>query len=468
MDTTVESPHDRARLVLSLLGPPRVFVNGEAVMGLEKSQKVLALLAYLAVEAHRWHLRSGLAALLWPDQPARQAYQNLRKTLSRLRRAIGDDEADPSHLISDSQTIQFNPQSDHWLDVAEIKRLLTATERHPHRRLDACPTCVSKLGQAGELYRGEFLAGLDLREASSLDEWLLLQREQLHQQACSVFHTLASSHLARGEPEAARRHARRLLQLDPWNEPGHRLLLRSLTLSDGRSAALQHFEEFRETLASELRVEPEDETLALVDLIRAGELADMYPRTPLTSLPVPATPFVGRGAERKQINDYLAGQDKRLIILYGPGGSGKTRLAMEIAAEQAPLWRDGVWFVPLAEVPDAEHLSDALALALGLQTANRSPEPADLIDFLRAKELLLNLDGFEHLVPPPQPPPNSEGREGGAGLLQEVLRWAPEVRILVTSRARLGLRGSGRCNWTGWKCRRTSPRLRRKRRTTAP
>jgi predicted ATPase/DNA-binding SARP family transcriptional activator/Tfp pilus assembly protein PilF len=416
-----------ARLVLRLLGSPDVLVDGEPASGLG-SQKLLALLAYLSVEPHRQHLRSRLVALLWPDQPAKQAYQNLRKSLYRLRRAIGDDEADPPHLLSDSLTLQFNPQGDHWSDVGVFKALLSNAEHHRHRRLGACRTCVSRLARAAELYRGDFLAGLGLPHASAFDQWLLLERERFRQQASSVFHTLASAHLARGEPEEARRQIRRLLQLDPWNEPGQRLLLRSLTLSDGRAAALHQFEAFRRTLADELGVEPEDETLALVDRIRAGELADVLPPAPATSLPVPATPFVGREAERQRITAYLTGQDQRLITLCGPGGSGKTRLAVEIATEQAPLWRDGVWFIPLAQVPDAEHLVEALVTALDLPSVGSRPAPEDLVGCLRAKEMLLILDGFECLV-------------DGGSLLRDILRWAPEMSILVTSRARLGLSG---------------------------
>jgi predicted ATPase/DNA-binding SARP family transcriptional activator/Tfp pilus assembly protein PilF len=419
-----------ARLVLSLLGPPEVLVDGKPATGLG-SQKMLALLAYLAVEAHHQHVRSRLAALLWPDQPAKQAYQNLRTTLSRLRRAIGDADAEPPHLISDSLTLQLNPQSDYWLDVEVFESLLASTERHRHRRLGACPSCVSSLNQAGELYRGELLAGLDLPDAFTFGEWLLLQRERLRQRAGSLFHTLASSYLAQGRPEAARRCVGRLLELDPWNEPGHRLLLRSLAMSDGRTAALHHFEAFRATLADELDVEPEDRTLALVDLIRAGDLADMHPHMPAGSVPVPSQPFVGREAEREQITEHLAGRAQRLITLYGPGGSGKTRLVMEVAAEQAPLWRDGVYFIPLVDVPNADHLVDALASALDLASADSSSQSDDLVDFLRVKELLLILDGFEHLV------------DGGPHL-QDILRWAPEVKILLASRARVGLTGE----WT--------------------
>ncbi len=421
------------RLVLSLLGPPQVMVNGEVVMGL-KAQKALALLTYLAVEAHRPHRRSELAALFWPDQPEKQALQNLRQTLSRMRKAIedrtpsGEREADPPHLLTDPQTIQFNRQSDYWLDVEAFKTLLTSTQRHPHRRLEACLTCVSQLAQASEYYRGDFLAGIHPSGSLALDEWLLIQREQLGQQACLALRALTSSHLAHSEPDPARRYAQRLLYLDPWNEATQRLLLRALTLSDGRNAALQHYRSFRQALADELGVEPEDETLALVQQIHAGTLADMQPRTPAVLLPTPATPFVGREAELRRIADYLAHRERRLLTLYGLGGSGKTRLALEIAVKQPSLWHDGVWFVPLAEVPAPEQLVDALAATLDLRPGDAPLEAAQLIDFLRPKELLLILDSFEHLV-------------ADSALLRDILRKAPEVNILVASRARLGLQG---------------------------
>ena len=110
----LETP--QARLELSLLGPPQVSVNGVVVLD-EGHQKPLALLAYLAIEAHRPHQRGALVALFWPDQPERQAFQNLRKALYRLRRFIKDPAAEPSHLLVDPQTIQCNSHSDTWLDV---------------------------------------------------------------------------------------------------------------------------------------------------------------------------------------------------------------------------------------------------------------------------------------------------------------------------------------------------------------
>ena len=103
-------------LSLSLLGPFRATLAGEPVTGFE-SNKVRALLAYLAVEADRPHSRSTLAGLLWPELPDRVALTNLRHVLPNLRRAIGDFDGQPSFLLIPRQTVQFNTTSDYWLDV---------------------------------------------------------------------------------------------------------------------------------------------------------------------------------------------------------------------------------------------------------------------------------------------------------------------------------------------------------------
>ena len=134
-----------ARLVLCLLGPPQMLLDGEVAMG-PGAKKALARLAYLAVKPDRPHPRITLAALFWPDRPEKQALQALRQTVARLRTTLGDRarsgdraesgdrEADPPHLLIDPQAIQFNRQSDYWLDVAAFKTLVARTQRHSHRR----------------------------------------------------------------------------------------------------------------------------------------------------------------------------------------------------------------------------------------------------------------------------------------------------------------------------------------------
>jgi len=417
-----------ARLAIRLLGAPSVHIDGQAVLGIEKP-KILALLAYLAVEGAQAHTRRELATLFWPEQTDSKALQNLRQALSRLRKAIGDGRADPPHLLAYPKTIQFNRQSASWLDVSAFRRLVEATQQHDHRRLAACRTCLPHLAKAMDLYRGEFLAGLHIDAGWALDEWLLLLREELQQRAVRSLEALAAAYVARGEFKTAARYAQQLLALDPWNEAAERTLLRGLLGSQGRNAALFQYRAFRRALRGELGVEPEDETLALVDRIRAGTWTEREPRTS-GPVPVPLTPYFGRRRELAQIGRRLEGRESRLLTICGPGGSGKSRLALEVAVRQAALWQHGVWFIPLAEnIATQRNLVEALSTALtaGSGGAPRSLSTKELVDWLRPREMLLILDGYDQLA-------------GDAQLLIEILRWAPEVRFLVTSRARLGVR----------------------------
>ena len=119
-----------ARLCISLLGPLQVSLDGEPATGFQ-SNKVRALLAYLATEAHRPHDRDVLAGLLWPEWPHRSARSNLRYALSNLRQAIGDRQAEPPFLLITRDTIQFNRASDYQLDAAPfVTRLGQATPVH--------------------------------------------------------------------------------------------------------------------------------------------------------------------------------------------------------------------------------------------------------------------------------------------------------------------------------------------------
>jgi predicted ATPase/DNA-binding SARP family transcriptional activator/Tfp pilus assembly protein PilF len=417
-----------ARLTVRLLGLPQAWVGDEPVLELQVT-KVMALLAYLAVEHSQGHTRGALAALFWPDVLEPKAHQNLRQLLLRLRTSIGDYQAHPPHLLVDSQAIRFNGQSHFWLDVLAFKGLVEGTQRHQHRRLSACGTCLSRLAEAVCLYRGEFLDGLRLEASWAFEEWLVMQREELQELAVRSLDALAAAHLARGESESACRYARQLLSLDPWNEAAQRVLLRGLLPSRGRNAALRQYSAFRRALIAELGVEPEDETQALAVKIRAGTWTEQGPLT-LGAVPVPLTPFVGREQELAQISDRLEGRESRLLTVCGQGGTGKTRLALEIADRQAGLWQDGVWFLPLAEeVRTQQDLVEALASVLASRSG-RAARPLDtkaLVEAFSSREMLLVLDGFEHLA-------------GEPSLLLDLLHRAPGVRLLVTSRARLRVR----------------------------
>ena len=248
------------RLTLSFLGCFHVCLDDRPVTDF-KSNKVRALLAYLAVEADRPHRREALAGLLWPDWPDRDALSNLRYALASLRRALGDHTAEPPFLLITPHTIQFNPASDHWLDVAELERQIADSR---------CGVAASaRQDSAQSLYRGSFLAGFSIGGAAPFEEWALLRREQISLQMMSLLGSLAAYHEARGDYPAAQACARQQVALEPWSEEAHRTLMRVLTLDGQRSAALHQYYTCRDLLRDELGVEPTEETVALYEAIRA-------------------------------------------------------------------------------------------------------------------------------------------------------------------------------------------------------
>ena len=232
-----------AHLTLSLLGGMAATLDGQPVAAFG-TDKVRALLAYLAVESAHLHQRSALAGMLWPDSPQQKAESSLRQTIRRLRSALREGDA-PSGaarrglLLISSQDIRLNPLADCRVDVALFTDLLAAAARHTHAQPESCPVCMEWLAQAAALYRGDFLAGFALRDSVLFDEWQLLQQEALRGQALEVLARLAAYHEGRGEPEWAQRYAQRLVALDPWHEPGRALLMRALAQGGQATAAVQ-------------------------------------------------------------------------------------------------------------------------------------------------------------------------------------------------------------------------------------
>ncbi len=147
------------------------------------------------------------------------------------------------------------------------------------------------------------------------------------------------------------------------------------------------------------------------------------------NLPAEVTPIFGREAELSRLFDLINTVDARLITLTGPGGVGKSRLALETARTTQAQFRDGAWFVPLAGVSDTADLSAAIAIAQGLSFAGPLGPEQQLIRQMQGRQLLLLLDNFEQLLP------------DGAELIASLILNLPALRILVTSRERLRLRG---------------------------
>ena len=323
------------RLTLSFLGCFHVCLDDRPVTDF-KSNKVRALLAYLAVESDRPHRREALAGLLWPDWPDRDALSNLRYALASLRRTIGDHTAEPPFLLITPHTIQFNPASDYWLDVAELERQIADS------RCGAVDGAKQVTAQS--LWRGSFLPGFSIGDAAPFEEWALLRREQISLQVLSLLGNLATYCEARGDYQAAQGYARQQIALEPWSEQAHRTLMRLLTLDGQRSAALRQYCTCRDLLRDELDVEPTEETVALYEAIRAGILVDKETRkqgnkltpSPLSTclLVSPTPPFVAREDQLAQLEASLrralAGEGQ-VIFVTGEVGSGKTALLGEFA-----------------------------------------------------------------------------------------------------------------------------------------
>jgi predicted ATPase/DNA-binding SARP family transcriptional activator len=442
-----------ARLAISLLGTFQVMIHGTEITGFD-SDKVRALLAYLAVESDRPHRRAVLVGLLWPDRPERTARHNLSQALFNLRTLLGDAAAGDdlgATLVADRQAIQFDAACDCWLDVAAFTAAVDGCAGHPHRRLDLCESCIERLHQALGLYRGSFLEGVSAGDSAPFEEWMRLRQERYHRLVIDAAHRLARCHELRGDNERALHCLRRHVQLEPWSEDAHWQLMRLLAATGRRHAALAQYQACRQALAAELGVEAGSETTALYRTIRDGDELPADRALPPHNLPAPATPFVGRETKLAQIEARLRERDCRLVTLVGPGGSGKTRLALEAArdllyADDGHRFMHGIYFVSLAPLQSPEAIVPAMAQAVGFGFRAGSGPQQQLLDYLRGKHMLLILDNAEHLL---EVHAHEDGaidlaptaRQDCAGVVANVLQAAANVKLLVTSRASLNVRG---------------------------
>jgi len=329
------------RLILRLLGPPLIELDGCTVqLG---RRKAVALLAYLAL-TRQVHSRDALATLLWPELDQSHARGQLRRTLSLLNRTLGEE-----WLAVDRETTQWAPEGEAWIDVERFRECLADCAAHGHPPERACTACVPLLSEAIDLYQDGFLSGFTLPDAPAFDEWQFFEGEALRDQVADALQRLARWHGERAEHEAAIRYARRWLALDPLHEPAQRELMALYARSGQRAAALRQYAECERILEEELGVPPSPETAQLYERIRDREdltgcrwESEGKPvrSAELSNLPAQSTPFVGREQELAELSRMLADPEVRLVTVLGPGGSGKTRLALEAAAgsQRSSCW----------------------------------------------------------------------------------------------------------------------------------
>jgi predicted ATPase/DNA-binding SARP family transcriptional activator len=358
-------------------------------------RKAKALVKLLALAPDRRLHRERLADLLWPDRDGDAAANNLHQALHAARRAIG---ADALRLADGIVALEAEVDVDAFEAAAARARAIEE---------------VAAYESALDLHTGELLPEdryepwADARRAALLE---------LHGALC-----IELAELYGDDPQAVATLQRALL-VDPLAEPAHRALMRLYASTGRRQQALAQYQLLRQQLDAELAAEPDPVTRGLYRELLAPEPSS----NTRGNLPHPLTSFVGRERERGEILRLLG--RVRLLTLIGPGGCGKTRLAIETLAGIDPV-PDGVWFVELAGLTDGGLVAQATALAVGVPIpAQRSAQEA-LAGYLATRETIVVLDNCEHVI------------DACARLAEDLLRAGPGVRVVATSREPLHCEG---------------------------
>ncbi len=310
-----------------------------------------ALLIYLAFQ-DRPVSRETLAEFLWADRTPKQGLTNLRTVLTALRRELGD------FLVITRKEVGFNHKSSHALDALSFEHTLDELSTALQSPEPLGDLIARQLQTALDFYQGDFLEGFYLRDGRGFEEWAALERERLRRLAHSGFRRQVQYYLRQGDFPAGIQNAERLLALDPLDENSHRLMMQLLLRDGQRNAAIKQYHRCRDLLADDLGVEPSPATTSLFERLRTT------PFPPPQKIPPPSTPFIGRGAEIKLGTRRIIDRECRLLSILGPGGIGKTRLAVELArrvAQNSPraLFGWHILYLPgeceRAGVPDEHH-----------------------------------------------------------------------------------------------------------------
>ena len=375
-------------------------------------RKAAHLLQRLALE--RRVLKEQAIEFLWPgwdpDLGANNLYRTLYALRSTLDARLGEGAADATFSF---QAGVLSLDESVWVDAEAFEQLISRAKRAlPDERR-------ALLEQALALYTGELLPD------ELYAEWTLAWRTRLYRRQRQARLALATLFSEGGAYDRAVELLVPLVDEEPTDEPIQRALMRNYAMAGRRDAALRQYERCVEALAAELNVPPNDQTVTLHTQIRNGELAPPALRAADT-LPAVSAPLFGREKELRLIGERLDDPLCRLLTLTGPGGIGKTRLAVQTAAEKHTAFKSGVVVVSLTSVSAPDLLVPAIADALQLTFPAGRPPEAHLIAYLREKQLLLVLDNFEQLTE-------------AAPLLPRLLAHAPGLKVLVTSREQLNL-----------------------------
>jgi predicted ATPase/DNA-binding SARP family transcriptional activator len=404
-----------------LLGPLEVR-DGDRVLSVRGSRP-RALLALLALNAGRVMAAERLIELLWGDEVPPSAANALQVHVSNLRKVLEPQGQPYRVLVSDESGYALKIEPDQ-IDFACFERLVDLGHKALTRGEVAL--CAQLLGEAANLWRGSALA--DLAD----QPWSIGEARRLEELRLAATEDRIEAELALG------RHSELIAELEsmiasyPFRERLRGQLMLALYRSGRQAEASDVYQKTREVLVEELGMEP---GLELQQLLKAilnqeaslGVPAPERPAPRLDNLPVALTSFVGRDAASKQIRKLLS--VNRLVTLTGPGGVGKTRLAVEVARGLLDKYERGVWLTSFAPLSDAALVPEAVAQVLAIRAqAGQSPTER-LIASISDRQYLIVLDNCEHLV------------DACARMAEALLTSCPRMTILATSREALGVAG---------------------------
>lgn len=380
-----------------MLGELSLEVDG-TLLPLPKAKKARMLLAYLALHSPHSASRRLLANTFWDDLDPERGLFNLRQLLAEIRRQA--PALSPLLLAEDRQTLALDMKRV-VVDVQEFRRLVKVAP-----------------AEAVELYRGPLLAGLDL-------QWIIPLRAELERAYIVALESVADT----THPRQAVDWLRRAVEADPMAEPLQQKLLIRLAEAGDFAGMTVTYRRFQGILHRELNTEPSEETRTLFRrLSRAGKMRPTVevPAGLVTHrLPVPTTPLIGREVGILDGASLLA--ESRVVTLLGPGGVGKTRLAIAIGEAMLTSYHGGVWFVDLASLSDPELVPQAISQVLGLHERPDQAWLDTLVKALQGPPRMLILDNCEHLI------------EACTATVVRLITDCSQVSVLATSRLPLGI-----------------------------